>query len=279
MKRIPKPIITVRDVLIDCVDNYKEPLKQALLDSLDLFDDAEEDFDTKKQVNQLHLIPQNTVINNTLDKDVLNKIYTDKMVSQKNNPKGRVHYDKIFLSAPQGICPLCLQREVKTLDHYLPKTKYPLLSVTPINLVPACSDCNKGKLTDSPTSSNEETLHPYYDDVEGFSWLKMQIVQIKPLVVDFYTAPPHNTPLLLSQRIKYHFDNFSLNKLYVSHAIQEFTNNKLHFERLYARGGNRLKEHLQDCFESRSDINNNSWQTAFYECLVNSQDFCNGLFI
>lgn len=280
MKKIPKPIFTVRNVVIDCIDNYREPLKQAFLDALDIFDNAEDDFESKKQLNQLYLLKQKNIDNGIINKEALIKIYTDKMVSQTNNPKGRVYYDRIFLSAPQGICPLCLQREVKTLDHYLPKTKYPLLSVTPINLIPSCSDCNKGKLSDSPAYSHEETLHPYYDDVECFSWLKMRITQINPLILEFYIAPPESIPKLLSQRIKYHFENFSLNKLYISHAMQEFANNKLHFTRLYERGGNKLlKEHVFDCFESRREININSWQTAFYECLFQDENFCKGLFI
>ena len=60
---------------------------------------------------------------------------------RKNGP-GRATYDLLKLSAKGGFCPLCGQRNVSTLDHYLPKESYPDLSILPINLVRACSDCN-----------------------------------------------------------------------------------------------------------------------------------------
>ena len=40
-------------------------------------------------------------------------------------------------------CPFCGVGRVSTLDHYLPKTKYPTYAVTPVNLVACCAECNK----------------------------------------------------------------------------------------------------------------------------------------
>ena len=39
-------------------------------------------------------------------------------------------------------CPFCGIGTVSTLDHYLPKSKYPALAITPKNMIPACRDCN-----------------------------------------------------------------------------------------------------------------------------------------
>lgn len=279
MKKILKPTLKVSEVFADCIDTYSnQDLKRALIDAIPMLEEAEFDFEQKKQKNELFLIPQNIAVSDIVNSTTLKNVYTNKMV-KKDNPKGRAHYDTIFLSAPKGICPLCSQRTVGTLDHYLPKALYPLLSVTPINLIPSCIDCNKGKLVDFPKKSQDETLHPYYDDVEGFSWLKMTVVKIKPFVVKFYTNPPGSIQILLAKRIKTHFDNFELNKLYVVHAAQEFENKKIYFERLYKRGGSVvLQEHLTDEFESRSSVNKNSWQTAFYEGLLGCAEFCNGEF-
>src|SRR5262245_19880217 len=76
-------------------------------------------------------------------------VYDNRLV--KKTAPGRRIYDKIFTSAPNDKCPLCGHRNVKTLDHYLPKALFPALTVTPINLIPACSDCNKAKLSTAPT--------------------------------------------------------------------------------------------------------------------------------
>ena len=41
---------------------------------------------------------------------------------------------------------MCHTSEVDTLDHYLPKSKYPSLSINPLNLIPICNKCNKTKV-------------------------------------------------------------------------------------------------------------------------------------
>lgn len=279
MRKIPKPKFQVLEVFMACIETIREPLNQALTNSTENIENAEKDFESKKQTNNLYKISQNEVVNVVVDKKVLINVYKDKLAKTKF-PRARVYYDMILNSAPQGLCPLCSQRRVSTLDHYLPKSLYPLLSVTPINLIPSCSDCNTGKKINFPSKSSEETLHPYYDDVEVFSWLKMRIIQVKPLLVVYYTAPPNYVLELLSQRIAFHFDNFKLNSLYTSHAMQEFENIKFQLTNLFIRGGtNQLVEHLQDCYESRLRVNINSWQTAFYECLLKDANFRRGMFI
>jgi hypothetical protein len=40
------------------------------------------------------------------------------------------------------------------------KSPLPALAVALLNLVPACSDCNKAKLASVPTSAEEVGLHP-----------------------------------------------------------------------------------------------------------------------
>lgn len=42
-------------------------------------------------------------------------------------------------------CPLCECDSVSTMDHYLPKEKYPLFVVHPRNLIPCCNSCNQHK--------------------------------------------------------------------------------------------------------------------------------------
>ncbi|QXP71037.1 hypothetical protein H0I29_02780 [Polaribacter sp. R2A056_3_33] len=279
MKKIVKPNFSVADVLIECIDNLQnENLKQELIDSTNQFTSAESDFESKVITNTLHQIQQNIEISNTINSSVLKGIYTDRMVNKTN--KGRVFYNSIFISAPYGKCPFCSVKQVRTLDHYLPKSKYPILSITPNNLVPSCSDCNKDKLVDSPTSSEEETLHPYFDDIENFDWLKAKILTLNPIKFEYYVSPPNEWSDLLKTRLTNHFSAYLLNDLYSIHAIEEFENIKLQLTKLYQNlGVNQLKEHILDCYISRYSVNKNSWQTAFYNCLYENEDFCNGSFI
>ena len=251
MRKINPPTISVKQVFEDCIDNVRnKALRSALYASVTTIETAEVDFHNKKQNNTLYLIPQNKIVSSTVNAIELKKNYTDRLTKKGN--KGRVHYDSILLSAPNGRCPLCSHREANTLDHYLPKSLYPILSVTPLNLIPSCMECNKGKLIDVPTSSAEETLHPYYDDVESFQWLKARVISSKPFIIEFYTLPPKQIPTLLSTRIRNHFNSFELNNLYSTHSIEEFHNCKLQFTRLFEEGGKaRLIAHLNDAYDSR----------------------------
>ncbi|WP_053161421.1 HNH endonuclease [Streptomyces caatingaensis] len=63
------------------------------------------------------------------------------------------------------LCPLCGISKVTTIDHQLLKGRYPLLAVVPVNLVPACRDCNTGKGEEAPATAEDQPLHPYYDDL------------------------------------------------------------------------------------------------------------------
>nr|WP_321222224.1 hypothetical protein [uncultured Psychroserpens sp.] len=279
MKKIAKPSFLVSEVILDCIDNLQNTvLKQEIIDSVDQFTTAESDFNNKKLTNTLYQIHQNVNISDTINATVLKGIYTDRLVNKNN--KGRKYYNSIFISAPNGKCPFCNVKQVRTLDHYLPKSKYPILSITPNNLVPSCSDCNKDKLVDSPTNSEEETLHPYFDDIEDYDWLKAKIITLNPITFEYYVLPPDDWPTLLRERLRNHFASYLLNELYSIHAIEEFENIKQQITILFeSAGSNHLKAHLKDCYSSRYVVNKNSWQTAFYDCLYQNIDFCNGEFI
>src|SRR5690606_34072146 len=94
------------------------------------------------------------------------------LYARMSRPKaaGRRYYNLIRSAPLHGQCPLCGHRQVATLDHYLPKSEFPAFAVLPLNLIPACRDCNSAKLARVVLSANEQTLHPYYDDVDGEQW-------------------------------------------------------------------------------------------------------------
>jgi hypothetical protein len=191
---------------------------------------------------------------------------------------GRPTYDKLKTTSPQGRCPLCGQRDVSTLDHYLPKMQHPALAVTPANLVPACPQCNKVKLGFTPTGAGQQTLHPYFDDVDGIQWLRAALVpNIRAL--HFFAAPPETTPPLLAGRIRFHFQKFELATLYASHSASQLENMKGYLAVLYSRATMAgVRQHLQEMAGSCRAIHLNSWETVMYETVALSDWFCDGGF-
>lgn len=70
-------------------------------------------------------------------------------------------YQEIFEST--YFCPYCEIVKVQTLDHFLDKSTYPNLAVLPLNLVPACVDCNRPRPNGIVTNGERCLMHPYFD--------------------------------------------------------------------------------------------------------------------
>ena len=64
-----------------------------------------------------------------------------------------------------SLCPACGEAGApNTLDHYLPKGKYPQFCITPYNLFPMCDACQTSKGEKTGDAANPRFfLHPYFD--------------------------------------------------------------------------------------------------------------------
>jgi 5-methylcytosine-specific restriction endonuclease McrA len=205
--------------------------------------------------------------------DEMIKVYTGRMA--KGNTSGRHYYDKLIARAPQGRCPLCGQRTVSTLDHYLPKAGYPSFVVTPHNLIPACKDCNKEKSDVLADSADEQTLHPYFDDIDRFVWLKSVIVHSSPAAAQFF-VDTSGVPAKMAKRAEYHFKRLKLGPLYASHAADEIAGISYRLCHLLGFGAATVKIHLEAEATSRVVARRNSWQSALYTAMASDDWFCQG---
>ncbi|EAW1174398.1 hypothetical protein S922_22975 [Salmonella enterica subsp. enterica] len=274
MKKLLKPNDRALDVFNACIARVRdEDLKNRLLACRQEIERASIEFDTKASTVQLHTITPKNNVANSVTAEEMKKVYTNRMA--KKLAPGRIYYDRLMSLPEHGRCPLCAQRVVSTLDHYLPKAHFPSLAVSPFNLIPACQDCNKTKSEDIPSCSAEETLHPYYDDVENFVWIKAKLNESTPVVIEFYVEPPEQCSPTLAERMKYHFQSFKLAALYASHAAEEIASIEYTARKLYETGGSsELKKYLTETAAGKQSINLNSWQSALYTCLSVSDWYC-----
>ncbi|EMC4380685.1 hypothetical protein VEL88_004161, partial [Cronobacter sakazakii] len=203
-----------------CIDRIRdEDLKRRLIACFQEIEDSSIEFDEKVSNAQLHTILPKDKVATVVTVKEMKDVYTNRMA--KKLAPGRIYYDRLMSLPDHGRCPLCSQRVVSTLDHHLPKAYFPSLAVSPFNLIPACQDCNKTKGEDIPSCSEEETLHPYYDEVESFVWVKARIRESIPVAIEFYVDPPKECAPILAERMRYHFTTFRLAALYASHAAEE----------------------------------------------------------
>lgn len=202
----------------------------------------------------------------------------DSRMAKKGAP-GRPIYNDLRIAPANGRCPRCFHRTVSTLDHALPKNKFPALAVTPLNLVPSCQECNKVKLDTVPSLPEEVTLNPYFESVDDDTWLCAQVVGTSPAEVQFRpVAPAHWEPVLAS-RVDHHFKLFGLAALYAAQAVTELEGNRQLFTSvLKSAGPSGLQQHLIEQGASWRSVHRNSWQAAFYAALADSPTVCGGIF-
>ncbi|WP_339283540.1 hypothetical protein [Paenibacillus sp. FSL R5-0486] len=274
MRSLPKPTIKVEDVFIKTISKVKDKsLKRRLEKCLpEIIIDSNE-FDLKASNAKLHEIAEKSHVNGDITKDEMIKVY-DGRLAKKDSP-GREFY--MTLRYPKGIdkCPLCGQLPIKTLDHYLAKTKHPSLAISPNNLVPACSDCNKIKGSVNPINSEQETLHPYFDNIDGDQWLFAEVIHTDPVSLIFYIRSPDNATQLMEKRVKYHFELYELNSLYSSEAASEISDISYQIGRLFDLGGaEAVRLHLTETADSCLSSRKNSWKSAMYQALAADSWYC-----
>jgi 5-methylcytosine-specific restriction endonuclease McrA len=226
---------------------------------------------------EFYLIPTDTTVDGKVTKEEMSSIYKDRF-AHKRGP-GRSIYEKLIKIPKYQRCPLCAQRTVSTLDHYLPRAFYPALAVVPFNLVACCGDCNKLKLATVPGNAEEQTLHPYYDDIEGETWLVSAVIEKTPASLEFYIqSPPGGDPVLLS-RTRSHFRLLELGKLYGSHGARLIASIRGYLLNLYRNAGmHGVRAHLSEMAESYAAEHRNSWEIAAYTALAANDWFCDGGF-
>ncbi|MFS0574988.1 HNH endonuclease [Sporosarcina sp. 179-K 3D1 HS] len=275
MRILREPPYSAIEVFETCISKVRNlDLKDRYTECLPDIAKASEAYKELANKALLHTYEDKLCLIRRISIDEMKAVYTQRMAHQ-NGPGYKI-YNKIKKATFNRTCPICGQRKVSTLDHVLPKSEYPSLVVAPINLIPACHECNKLKSSKIAKSSLEETLHPYFDDLGMERFLFAEVVEENIPWVNFFIEPPNSWNDLLAARVKHHFKSFKLNELYRIHSVDEIIGQIEYWSLL---NENSLREHLVEQASSRKKAHVNSWQTAFYEGVAKSDWFCKGGFL
>jgi 5-methylcytosine-specific restriction endonuclease McrA len=152
-----------------------------------------------------------------------------------------------------NLCPYCLIRQPKSLDHFLPKDFYPELSVLAWNLVWVCDPCNRRKgnrLVDAP----RQVINPYFDVIPETALLHADVtvtvdgVAVRYRVQAFDPAVPADVVELMRR----HYAALALDNDYVAEGaavVSDLVNSisaqfreAINQEQLDAAIDNRMRE-------------------------------------
>ena len=273
MKRLNVPLKDVdqRKIYEECAGNFKDETALGYTDKV-VSSSLNYDRFVPKSISEF---PEEAVKEE--DKPKIIKVYTEKFA--KKEAVGHKYYEAIVANAG-GNCPICGGGKVKNLDHFLPKTNYPLLCVTPANLIPTCRDCNFDKNDFADTDYYSIPFNPYFD-VMREEWLecKLTFYHDHSFAVEFYNGLDKDTNERLWEKYNAHLTIYDLNATFMSRASEELNNCLEFYLKLYREcGAKSVEKTLIDCKMGCEKNDINSWKSALYRELVRLADaFCDWL--
>ncbi|MFM0367878.1 HNH endonuclease [Paraburkholderia aspalathi] len=277
MRAIPKPTYVPNFVFQTCTGSVSDPGLRGRLNAISAeIGAAGVGYDNLANLGRLHEIPPSSVGDEKflvadVTKAELKNLYGEQMIPRSK--PARAIYDNLRLAAPGGKCPTCGFGQVFTIDHFLPKAKFPWFSVLPENLVPSCRDCNTGK---NATAANDaQSFHPYYDETQlsQEQWIFAEVLNTSPVTVKYFVRAPQHWDDLLVQRATNHFRDYQIGSRFAVEAASElvvlahsFTSPPM---QLHA-----VRDALERRLRAERQQRSNSWQIALFEALRESDWFC-----
>lgn len=274
MKLLPPPDLDAGEVYGTCVGEVlNDDLSMRFINVVDNWLTLARDYQARAVAGELHLYQPSKwgngdqIVIGELTKTQFNNLYSLYMVPATR--PARVYYDKLLNSAPLGRCPLCGVGQASTLDHFMSKAYYPYFSVLPINLVPACADCNTKKAS-SELMEHSQSSHPYFEvpEIETQTWLFASVVKTSPATATFSVMPPQHWSEKLSCRIKNHFRDLELASRFAIEAASELAALSDYLGGLGT--SERIQEHLSMTANLERLHRRNTWKAALYEALSQS---------
>ena len=211
--RIPLKNVDERTIYKDCADAFIDKTALNYIEDAVVASEAYEKYVPRAIAH----FPQPEI--SVEDKEKVIKIYTDKFAKQGS--VGRIYYEAIMANA-NGCCPICGSGKLKNLDHFLPKSLYPILCVTPANLIPVCRDCNFDKRDYFATDYYSIPFNPYFD-VMNDEWLECVISFYSDNTFDILFKNGYEKSEDENKWKKYekHLSVFDLNATFTARACEE----------------------------------------------------------
>lgn len=272
MKSLPKPLQNknVKDIFTECVMSFThKSAQQSKLKYITGVESCSQNYDKHIPEDIEHF--SHPVLSAEAKKD-LQKVYRDKF--SKDITIKRKYYD-VIMAQVKGVCPICRTGTPTTMDHYLPQSKYPLLVVTPANLVPSCRDCNMGKRSFDTKKSSMMPLHPYFDKVDD-QWLEAQITFFEDATfsVKFYNGiDTSKASVMIKNRIDSHIKVHHLQETFASKVLTELDSIEFRYKEMLSNTSiSDIKCDLEKVCKSAEYYDVNSWKAALYRALVRQVD-------
>lgn len=291
MKKLNYPLYDFEDVLNVCADGMKQIKEKTTFQSIiPNFVNLGLEYEQLTQNGELYNFPRieeitnETVVVPPLTKSKLVNLYLNNL-RNKEKP-ARTIYELLLASANEK-CPFCGDiGRPRNLDHFLPLTYYPQFSVMPLNLIPACRDCNMGEKGDGfAVHAADQILHPYLDKDIFYEqqWVHARYINDADAdgAMEYYVQPPARWREVDKERVNKHFNDFDLARRYGIEAgkhLSELIDQRNSFYKVM-RGKIPLDETAQALVQVlftpiiEGETFANHWKKVMYVALSMSPEF------
>lgn len=181
-------------------------------------------------------------------------------------------------------CPYCGISESSTLDHYLPKERYPEFSIFPKNLVPSCGVCNtrkKDRILEAGTDVRM-FLHPCFDTIPDAEFLAVRTrLEVDGLILSYRLTRPVGMAVRTFRHLRSHFTELNLADRYRRMGLVHLGEQYPSLLRAYggAEDAQRVADKLQEVAQDFEEVAGpNNWLAKLYRALAANDEFCDGGF-
>lgn len=209
-------------------------------------------------------------------KDYMKKMYSQRF-SNKNYPD-QYHFYNI-LRTSEKYCPYCNYptREVRQIDHFIPKSKFPSLSLAIKNLVPICKECNEKKGDIFSTEKRKQFIHPYFDSGidESFKFIRCKLIEDENIGFKFYIEKLDEWDDVFFEKVKFHFEELGIDKLYLADFITDYDVIFAEYRSLYKKYSDTttIKMLLELKIQTYKEGKNMPWRYVGYNCILENEWF------
>lgn len=173
------------------------------------------------------------------------------------------------------LCPYCLMRQPKSLDHFLPQADYPEFSILAWNLVLVCETCNRRK-SNTLHVAPRSVLNPYFDPLPAtpllYADIRIRANRVR-LKYRIYSDDPTVAPATLALA-KRHLDALNLARDLVREGTTYIGTiaNAIAAENSTPIDAVRLRTVLDGRMRGLSGFPVNSWQVAVIDAMEQDPD-------
>ncbi|MFR9543030.1 MAG: HNH endonuclease [Rikenellaceae bacterium] len=174
----------------------------------------------------------------------------------------------------QTTCQNCTIDSVGTMDHIIPKEKYPIYAVNGYNLFPCCSKCNSYKLD---SVSADSFLNLFLDTLPEVQYLFVDVYNDYGLInFRFYLSNDNGSvDVSLFNRITNHYDNLHLLERMKDAATTYLSDFIVTTKSYYKQLGKEIVAQIttENIKEKRKGYGYNYWKCSLELALINSDVF------